>query len=87
MGWIYNPSINILHNPIVKASQLKRGKYYICNNRWQTGMPEGSEVLIILDKVSKSFNGNQVLKDISTVRHEPGRLGRWARIAMETVGA
>lgn len=29
-------------------------------------MPEGSEVLIILDKVSKSFNGNQVLKDIST---------------------
>ncbi|HRU12049.1 MAG TPA: methyl coenzyme M reductase system, component A2 [Methanomassiliicoccales archaeon] len=29
-------------------------------------MPDGSEVLVILDKVSKSFNGNQVLKDIST---------------------
>jgi methyl coenzyme M reductase system subunit A2 len=29
-------------------------------------MPEGSEVFIVLDKVSKSFNGNQVLRDIST---------------------
>jgi len=29
-------------------------------------MAQGSEVFIILDKVSKSFNGNQVLKDIST---------------------
>jgi hypothetical protein len=28
-----------------------------------------------------------ILKDISTVRHEPERLDQWARIAMETVGA
>jgi hypothetical protein len=28
-----------------------------------------------------------ILKDLSTVRHEPGRLDQWARIAMETVGA
>jgi hypothetical protein len=26
---------------------------------------------------------DQVLKDISTVKHEPGRLFRWAEIAME----
>jgi methyl coenzyme M reductase system subunit A2 len=32
-------------------------------------MPDGSEVFIILDKVSKSFDGNQVLKDISTTVH------------------
>ncbi|HUT26550.1 MAG TPA: methyl coenzyme M reductase system, component A2 [Methanomassiliicoccales archaeon] len=38
-------------------------------------MPDGSEVFIILDKVSKSFNGNQVLKDISTTVHTGEVLG------------
>ena len=28
-----------------------------------------------------------ILKDISTVRYEPGRLTEWNRIAMEVVGA
>jgi hypothetical protein len=27
-----------------------------------------------------------ILKDISTVCHQPDRLDQWARIAMETVG-
>ncbi|MCG7845228.1 MAG: methyl coenzyme M reductase system, component A2, partial [Methanomassiliicoccales archaeon] len=38
-------------------------------------MPEGSEVFIKLDKVSKSFNGNLVLSDISTTVHTGEVLG------------
>ena len=38
-------------------------------------MPEGSEVFIILDKVSKSFNGNLVLSDVSTTVHTGEVLG------------
>ncbi len=76
------------------AAELMRGRYVISLKpspavlAWQSFDPEAvRRELTDKLKAARGCNVEIILKDISTVHHEPKRLWEWARIARETIEA
>jgi len=76
------------------AGALMRGRYVMSLKpspavlAWQNFDGEAvRQELTTKLKAARGCNVEIILKDISTVRHEPARLWEWARIARETIQA
>ncbi len=76
------------------AAELMRGRYVMSLKpspaalAWQRFDGETvREELATKLKAARGCNVEIILKDISTVRHDPARLWEWARIARETIEA